>query len=69
MVTLWVTGGNLPAQSLYRALGFVETGDYQPLPSDPSRQETRMRLSLSGGAGQEGAPVASNRVRRADQPN
>lgn len=45
-VDLWVTKGNSPAENLYRAMGFVETGDYQPLPSDPCRDETRMRLVL-----------------------
>jgi GNAT superfamily N-acetyltransferase len=41
-VGLWVTRGNEPAQRLYEAMGFTETGDFQPLPSDPCRDETRM---------------------------
>lgn len=45
-VELWVTRGNAPAEALYRALGFVETGDHQPLPSDPSHDELRLRRPL-----------------------
>ncbi len=41
-VELWVTQGNAPAQQLYEAMGFVPTGDHQPLPSDPCRDERRM---------------------------
>jgi GNAT superfamily N-acetyltransferase len=46
-VELWVTRGNDPAQRLYESMGFVETGDHQPLPSDPCRDEIRMVLALS----------------------
>jgi len=42
-VELWVTRGNDSAQRLYERCGFVETGDFQPLPSDPCKDETRMR--------------------------
>jgi ribosomal protein S18 acetylase RimI-like enzyme len=45
-VWLWVFGDNLPAKRLYRRLGFVSTGDRQPLPTDPSRIEERMRREL-----------------------
>lgn len=45
-VELWVTRGNESAQRLYRGLGFVETGDVKPLPSDPCKDESRMRLDL-----------------------
>jgi ribosomal protein S18 acetylase RimI-like enzyme len=45
-VDLWVTRGNDAAQQLYRAMGFRETGDYQPLPSDPCKDELRMTLGL-----------------------
>ena len=45
-VQLWVTRGNTAAETLYRAVGFTETGDYQPLPSDPCREETRMTIAL-----------------------
>ena len=45
-VQLWVTRGNTAAETLYRAVGFTETGDYQPLPSDPCREETRMTMAL-----------------------
>lgn len=41
-VSLWVTRGNDPAYELYASLGFVETGDHQPLPSDPCKDEIRM---------------------------
>lgn len=42
-VELWVTHGNDGAQRLYERCGFVETGDHQPLPSDPCKGEIRMR--------------------------
>lgn len=45
-VGLWVTRGNEPAQRLYEATGFTETGDFQPLPSDPCRAELRMSRTL-----------------------
>jgi GNAT superfamily N-acetyltransferase len=45
-VQLWVTRGNTAAEILYRAVGFAETGDYQPLPSDPCQDETRMTLAF-----------------------
>jgi len=41
-VGLWVTRGNDRAQSLYARLGFAVTGDVQPLPSDPCKDEIRM---------------------------
>jgi GNAT superfamily N-acetyltransferase len=43
-VGLWVTRGNAPATALYESLGFRETGEYQPLPSDPCKDELRMEL-------------------------
>jgi GNAT superfamily N-acetyltransferase len=46
-VELWVTRGNVGAERLYRAMGFVDAGDYQPLPSDPGREEVRMRFTCS----------------------
>lgn len=46
-VDLWVARGNTAAENLYRAMGFAETGDYQPLPSDPCREELRMRLAIT----------------------
>lgn len=45
-VELWVTRGNVGAEKLYRGMGFVDTGDYQPLPSDPCKEELRMRAVL-----------------------
>lgn len=46
-VQLRVTRGNAAAECLYRAMGFIETGDYQPLPSDPCQEEIRMTCPLS----------------------
>ena len=45
-VALWVTCGNTPAESLYRSMGFVPTGERQALPSDPSLLEARMLHSV-----------------------
>jgi GNAT superfamily N-acetyltransferase len=45
-ISLWVTRGNTPAERLYESKGFVTTGEVQPLPSDPSRDEARMVLLL-----------------------
>jgi RimJ/RimL family protein N-acetyltransferase len=46
VVGLWVTRGNERAQRFYERLGFVETGDVQPLPSDPCKDEVRMVFGL-----------------------
>ncbi|MEM9466978.1 MAG: GNAT family N-acetyltransferase [Actinomycetota bacterium] len=43
-VELWVTHGNDRAIAFYRRMGFVETDEFQPLPSDPCKNEVRMRL-------------------------
>jgi RimJ/RimL family protein N-acetyltransferase len=45
-VELWVTRGNRAALRLYEAAGFRLTGDHQPLPSDPCKDELRMRRTL-----------------------
>jgi ribosomal protein S18 acetylase RimI-like enzyme len=45
-VTLWVSEGNVAAETLYRTAGFHETGGRQPLPSDPSIEERAMRLDI-----------------------
>jgi GNAT superfamily N-acetyltransferase len=45
-ISLWVTRGNTPAERLYSSKGFVATGEVQPLPSDSSRVEARMELTL-----------------------
>jgi ribosomal protein S18 acetylase RimI-like enzyme len=41
-VGLWVTRGNSAAEHLYQSMDFTPTGERQPLPSDPSKEETRM---------------------------
>lgn len=43
---LWVTESNPPAVRLYERLGFISTGERQPLPSDPALAEIRMRREL-----------------------
>jgi RimJ/RimL family protein N-acetyltransferase len=42
-VELWVTRGNDAALRLYERCGFEQTGDFQALPSDPCKDELRMR--------------------------
>jgi GNAT superfamily N-acetyltransferase len=41
-VALWVTRGNDRAQRFYERMGFIVSGDVQPLPSDPCKDEIRM---------------------------
>lgn len=43
---LWVTESNPAAVGLYRRCGFIPTGERQPLPSDPSLPEIRMRREI-----------------------
>ena len=43
---LWVTESNTPARKLYDRCGFELTGERQPLPSDPTLPEVRMRRPL-----------------------
>lgn len=43
---LWVTETNAPAVALYTRLGFTDTGDRQPLPSNPALRERRMVRAL-----------------------
>jgi GNAT superfamily N-acetyltransferase len=43
---LWVTETNGPARRLYERCGFTQTGDRQPLPSDPALPEIRMSRTL-----------------------
>jgi GNAT superfamily N-acetyltransferase len=45
-VTLWVTEGNDPARALYERAGFADTGERQPLPSDPALMEARLEREL-----------------------
>lgn len=46
-VELWVTRGNDAAQRLYESVGFAVTGDHQPFPSDPCKDEVRMIRRLT----------------------
>ena len=43
---LWVTETNEAARKLYERCGFTDTGERQPLPSDTSLDEVRMRRTL-----------------------
>ena len=45
-VDLWVTRGNDAAVRLYEAAGFRKTGEHQPLPSNPCKDELRVRRAL-----------------------
>jgi ribosomal protein S18 acetylase RimI-like enzyme len=45
-LVLWVTESNAPARRLYDRCGFAPTGERQPLPSDPTLPEVRMRRPL-----------------------
>jgi GNAT superfamily N-acetyltransferase len=45
-IALWVARDNDRARRLYGRAGFVVTGDVQPLPSDPSREEIRMARTV-----------------------
>jgi GNAT superfamily N-acetyltransferase len=45
-IDLWVMRGNTAALHFYASLGFAETAEYEPLPSDPCKDEVRMRLEL-----------------------
>lgn len=45
-VDLWVTRGNDAAVRLYETAGFRKTGEHRPLPSDPCKDELRMRCAL-----------------------
>ncbi len=45
-VALWVTQGNAAAEELYKVSSFAPTGEVQPLPSDPRRDEIELALSI-----------------------
>src|SRR5215213_692191 len=47
-VVLWVADQNTAARRLYERIGFRPTGERQPLPSDPARSESCLRLALEG---------------------
>jgi GNAT superfamily N-acetyltransferase len=46
VVSLWVADGNTRARRFYRRLGFVPTGNRQPLPSDPALGEEQLIRKL-----------------------
>lgn len=50
-VELWVTRGNDRAQRFYQRMGFELTGATAPLPSDPCKDEQRMRFLLPAPGG------------------
>jgi ribosomal protein S18 acetylase RimI-like enzyme len=57
-VILWVADQNTAARRLYERIGFRPTGERQPLPSNPARSESCLRLPLEGSLqvpGQEGS--------------
>ena len=45
-LSLWVAQANDSARRLYERCGFTPTGEHQPLPSNPSVPEIRMRRPL-----------------------
>jgi GNAT superfamily N-acetyltransferase len=45
-VELWVMRENTSAERFYERYGFVELDDFRASPSDPCRNERRMRLDL-----------------------
>jgi len=47
-VILWVADQNTAAHRLYERLGFRPTGERQPLPSNPARTESLLRLPFEG---------------------
>lgn len=47
-VTLWVVDGQEEARRIYERAGFTITDIRQPVPEDPDRIETLMRLPLGG---------------------
>jgi ribosomal protein S18 acetylase RimI-like enzyme len=47
-VILWVADQNTAARRLYERIGFRPTGECQPLPSNPARTESLLRLPLEG---------------------
>jgi ribosomal protein S18 acetylase RimI-like enzyme len=46
-VILWVADQNTAARRLYERIGFRPTGERQPLPSNPARTESQLRLPLA----------------------
>lgn len=50
-LALWVVDGNRRARRCYERLGFVATGERQPLPTDPSVTESRMTREIGPPSG------------------
>ena len=46
-ISLWVVESNQVAYRLYARAGFADTGEFRPLPSNPSLNEIQMMLRLT----------------------
>ena len=60
-VILWVADENTAASTLYERIGFRPAGERQPLPSNPARTESRMRLPLEGFTAKRQGPPQEGR--------
>ena len=61
-VELWVTQGNDAAARLYEGLGLPGTDEHQPLPSDPGKDELRMRARSARPATNRRSGPATDRM-------
>lgn len=46
-VTLWAADGNNSARRLYERRGYLDCGDYEPMPSNPDVMRRRLVLNLT----------------------
>jgi GNAT superfamily N-acetyltransferase len=51
LVGLWVMRGNSSAEQFYLSMGFRESVNYEPQPSDPCAEELRLSLTLDQSTG------------------